>query len=68
MQTSPTTMSNRASSDTLTQILIVVGLIFAAAFVFKLAFGLLAFAAPLVLLALAGYVLWRFVQKVQAKR
>lgn len=61
-------MSNRSSSDTFSQILLVVGLVFAATFVFKMAFGLLAFAAPLLLLVLAGYVLWRFVAKVQAKR
>lgn len=61
-------MTSRSTSDLIVQIALVVGAVLAAAFLLKMAVGLLAFFAPLVLLLLAGYVVWRFVEKVQAKR
>ena len=61
-------MTSRSTSDLLVQIALVVGAIFVAAAVFKMAVGLLAFFAPVLLLLVAAYVVWHFVEKVQARR
>ena len=61
-------MSRLLTSDLLVQIALVIGAVVLLAAALKLAVGVLAFLAPVLVLAFVAYAAWRLVQKVQARR